>query len=121
MIGQLLTDASRDRVLAATLGNVCFGRRDDHAHRHALGIGGGSGGTEVGMSISPGGAGGGATASNVEGERLRGFGPFLAAHALSASCPDHVKSDVLYVAMELLDCSTTAYMDATIALLQVKK
>lgn len=118
VIGQLLTDASRDRVLATTLGNACFGRRsDDHAHRQALGIGGG--GTEVGVSISPDGAGDGVTERSVEGGRLRGFGPFLAAHALSPSCPDHVRSDVLYVAMELLDCSTTACIDAAVALPQV--
>lgn len=114
MIGQLLTDASRDRALATTLGNACFGRRCvDHAHQKAFRIGGGN---DVGRSISSGGAGGGVTGSSAEEERLRGFGPFLAAHALSTSCPDHVKSDVLYVTMELLDCCTTACMDAAVAL-----
>lgn len=100
LVGQLLTNASHDLALATTLGNACFGRCDDLAHPQALGAGHGNGG-------------GGMTERGVEQERLRGFGSFLASHALSASCQDHVKSDVLYVALELLDCCTTA--GATIA------
>lgn len=113
LIGQLLADASHDRALATTLGNACFGRHcDDHARRQALGVGDGN---DVGVTTSSGGGEGGVTETSVEEERLRGFGPFLSAHALSASCPDHIKSDVLYVAMELLDCCTTACMDAAVA------
>ncbi|CAM9160635.1 unnamed protein product, partial [Scytosiphon promiscuus] len=98
LVGQLLTSASRDRVVATTLGNACFHPLGEEHHaveqqlHHAI----------VGMDESGGRI------------QLRGFGSFLAAHALSASCPDHVKSDVLYVAMELLDCCTTAGMTAGI-------
>lgn len=106
LVGQLLTNASHDLALATALGNACFGRGDDHlAHPQraaALGVADGNGGGGVGMA--PGGCRGGVTEKSVELERLRGFGSFLASHALSASCQDHVKSDVLYVALELLDC-----------------
>lgn len=115
LVGQLLANASHDLALASTLANACFGRyRDDHRLAHpqatALGIAdrsGGSGGV-------PGGGGGDAVTErrSVEQERFQvrfqGFGSFLASHALSASCQDHVKSDVLYVALELLDCCSTA-------------
>lgn len=45
------------------------------------------------------------------GRQFCGFAAFLAANAVSASCPDHIKSDVMYVAMELLDCCTMAGVD----------
>ena len=116
LIGQIATCASHDRALATTLGNACFGRCDDQAHRRAPPFGGGSGteeGSRGGTRVSGGGRGV-ATESGVEGEEgLGGFAPFLAAHAVSASCPDRVKSDVLYVAMELLDCCTVACTAAT--------
>ncbi len=115
LIGQITTFASHDRALAAILGNACFGRRDDRApHQIPLppfGGGAGAGDGRGGGLRTPGRGRGGATENGVEGEEwLRGFGSFLAAHAVSASCPDEVKSDVLYVAMELLDCCTVACM-----------
>eukprot|EP00903_Cladosiphon_okamuranus_P005498 g5479.t1 len=113
LIGQLLTNASHDLALATVLGNACFGRygRDNHHPSHPLGVANGSGG---GGGVPGGGCGGCMTERRgVEQERFQGFGSFLASHALSASCQDHVKSDVLFVALELLDCCATA--GATIA------
>lgn len=104
LVGQLLTNASHDLALATTLGDACFGRRDDLAHPQAApppGVAGGNGGGGEGMP-------GSAAERGMQQERLRGFGNFLASHAVSASCQDRVKSDVLYVALELLDCCTTA-------------
>lgn len=50
---------------------------------------------------------------------FRGFASFLAAHAVSVSSPDHVKSDVIFVAMELLDCCLAVAADQSRGLLQV--
>lgn len=138
LVGQLLTNASHDLALATALGNACFGRCGDdcdddghlaHPQAAALGVSvaGGSGGDGAGVPVPGGycrgGGGGGGRAvaerRSAEQERLGGFGTFLASHALSASCQDHVKSDVLYVALELLDCCTTAGASTTIASLQV--
>lgn len=111
LVGKLLANASHDRVLAATLGNSCFRRRDGHGQRQqqALAIG-----DRSGQGIVPSHGGSGVEISD-EGEELRGFGAFLAAQALSTSCSDHTKSDVLFVALELLDCCTTVCMGAGIA------
>lgn len=112
LVGKLLANASHDRALAATLGKSCFGRRDGHAQRQqqSLAIGDRSG---QGNVPSHGGSG---VETSDEGEELRGFGEFLAAQALSTSCSDHTKSDVLFVALELLDCCTAACVGAGIAL-----
>ncbi|CAM9618499.1 unnamed protein product [Ectocarpus fasciculatus] len=106
LVGKLLTNASHDRALAAALGNSCFGRRDGHAQRQqqALAIG-----DRRGQGIFPGHGGSGFETRD-KGEELRGFGAFLAAQALSTSCSDHLKSDVLFVALELLDCCTAGCM-----------
>ncbi|CAM9827019.1 unnamed protein product [Ectocarpus sp. 6 AP-2014] len=111
LVGKLLANASHDRALAATLGNSCFGRRDGHGQRQqqALAIG-----DRSGQGIVPGHGGSGAETRD-EGEELRGFGAFLAAQALSTSCSDHTKSDVLFVALELLDCCMAVCMGAGIA------
>lgn len=90
IVGQLLTEASHDPALAVILGRACVGKND------AL-QGEGDAGR---FSCDPAGTGG--------TRHLRGFSSFLAAHCTSASCPDHVKSDLMYVAMELLDCCTAA-------------
>ncbi|CAN0375875.1 unnamed protein product, partial [Ectocarpus sp. 12 AP-2014] len=111
LVGKLLANASHDRALAATLGNSCFGRCDGHGQRQqqALAIGDRSG---QGIVASHGGSG---VETSDEGEELRGFGAFLAAQALSTSCSDHTKSDVLFVALELLDCCTAVCMGTGIA------
>lgn len=60
------------------------------------------------------GTGGGNPSRSVE-DQFRGFGSFLAAQAVSVSCPDNVKSDVLYIAMELVDCcATPAYQEVSL-------
>lgn len=86
-IGQLLADASRDRAFAAILAESC-------------------------KILAPGG-------SEVTGCRaenamtsLGGFVSFLAGNIVSTSSPDHVKSDLMYVALELLDCIVMAKNDA---------
>lgn len=92
LVGQLLTNASHDRALAATLGNACITRGDEAPRGCEGGLVGGA-----------------------DLRRFHGFGSFLAAHTVSVSCPDSIKSDVLYVAMELLDCCTAAHVDPNVA------
>lgn len=90
-IGQLLANASHDRALSAFLADACANVGGD---------------ANVGNSSRRSGdhtsaAGGG-------GKAFLGFASFLAAHAVSVSCQDDIRSDVIYVAMEVLDCCTTA-------------
>lgn len=96
LVGQLLISASHDRALAITIGNACM--MHEGAPIESNGI----------FCRSR-------TAEGIEGSNFGGFASFLAAHAVSSSCPDHVKSDVIYVAMELLDCCATAGVDLGIA------
>lgn len=90
LVGQLLTNASHDRTLATTLGIFC---------------------TELGSTAEGSCFTNDGRMEDFGQEALREFPSFLAAHAVSVSCPDHIKSDVMYVAMELLDCCKVATRD----------
>ena len=89
LVGQLLECASQDPVLATTLGRACIGSNDAPLDSK-----------EGGSNACPGEV-------NSMGH-FQGFTSFLAAHCVSTSCPAHIKSDLMYVAMELVDCCTTA-------------
>lgn len=84
LIGQLLTQLSHDHTLVITLGRACVRQNDSRT------------------------AGTSGRAARFGGEHFVTFASFLASHAASASCLDHVKSDVIYVSMELLDFCTMA-------------
>lgn len=96
-IGQLLSDASQDRALAMIIADACMA---------------GATAAAMGWSMMRGAVGGGCPTP------LSEFSSFLASHAASASSPDHIKSDVVYVAMELLDCCLAVGSDQVCAWLQ---
>ncbi|CAM9489958.1 unnamed protein product, partial [Choristocarpus tenellus] len=81
-LGQLLTDASKDVALAS------------HLYLQVI-WGGGKEGNMDGTVHLPG----------PRMRTTREFTSFLSAHATSRIAPDHVRSDVIYIALELLECS----------------
>lgn len=88
-VGQLLANASHDRALSGFLADAC---------------------TNGGDAANAGNCrrSGDRTSAGGGGDAFRGFASFLAAHAVSVSCADDIRSDVIYVAMEVLDCCTAA-------------
>lgn len=83
VVGQLLAYASHDRAFAALVAEAC-------------------------MTGAPGrGATAGGEAS-ADLTAFGGFASFLEANAVSVSSPDEVKSDLIYVAWELVECFLVA-------------
>lgn len=94
-VGQLLSDASQDQALAATLTGACITYTQSGGEAPCC---------RVDESLSP----------------FRSFASFLAAHVSSLSLLDQVKSDVIYVTLELLDCILATGTKAGLGMAQAR-